>query len=238
LRAAAKLPDLVQRALTVAVAGSALIWGIWVLPRSEAADDFRALEGQLLRFETFSQTTLTQEFEDQASHGLDRCDTHAERAMLLMEMPLAASALRSGAAAGFDRRIQSMEARSRQALSCAPRDSFIWLLTFDLAVLRGLSNEHSFGQLAMSYDTSPNEAWIAIRRIVIAVPLLLVAPDPVRQSILREFQLLIRNGFARDAARAYLAAAEPVRALLQARVEQLDPAGQKAFSDALRAPRP
>jgi len=49
-----------------------------------------------------------------------------------MEMPLAEAALRSGAASEFDRRIQSLEARSRQVLSCAPRESFAWLLAFDL----------------------------------------------------------------------------------------------------------
>ena len=151
-----------------------------------------------------------------------------------MEMPLAEAALRSGAASEFDRRVRSLEARSRQVLSCTPRDSFVWLLAFNLEVLHGRLNEQSFNLLAMSYETSPNEAWISIRRIIVAMPLVLVAPEPIRQKILFEFQQLIRNGFEDDAARSYFTASGSVRSLLHTQIEQLDLPRQKKFSSALQ----
>jgi hypothetical protein len=212
----------------------ALVWAILALPRSEAADDLRDIEGRLLRSETFSRTSLTQTLESQMSHDLSPCDTHSQRALLLMEMPLAEAALRSGAAAEFDRHVQSLEARSRQVLGCTPRESFVWLLAFDLEVLHGRLNTQSFDLLAMSYETSPNEAWISIRRIIVAMPLVLVAPEPVRQKILFEFQKLIRNGFVDDAAHCYFIASLSIRSLLQAQIEQLDLPRQKKFSDALQ----
>jgi hypothetical protein len=212
----------------------ALVWALLALPRSEAADDLRDIEGRLLRSETFSRTSLTQTLESQMSHDLSPCDTHSQRALLLMEMPLAEAALRSGAAAEFDRHVQSLEARSRQVLGCAPRESFVWLLAFDLEVLHGRLNAQSFDLLAMSYETSPNEAWISIRRIIVAMPLVLVAPEPVRQKILFEFQKLIRNGFVDDAAHCYFIASLSIRSLLQAQIEQLDLPRQKKFSDALQ----
>jgi hypothetical protein len=211
-----------------------VVWGIFAVPRSEAADDLRDIEGRLLRSETFSRTSLTQTLESQMSHDLSPCDTHSQRALLLMEMPLAEAALRSAAAAEFDRHVQSLEARSRQVLGCAPRESFVWLLAFDLEVLHGRLNAQSFDLLAMSYETSPNEAWISIRRIIVAMPLVLVAPEPVRKKILFEFQQLIRNGFVDDAARGYFAASSSIRSLLQAQIEQLDLPRQKNFSDALQ----
>jgi hypothetical protein len=224
----------VQRALTLAVGCLGLVWGIFALPRSEAADDFRDIESRLLRSETFSRTSLTQTLESQASQNVSPCDTHSQRALLLMEMPLAEAALRSGAASEFDQHIQSLEARSKRVLSCAPRESFVWLLAFTLEVLHGQLNEPSFNLLAMSYETSPNEAWISIRRIIVAMPLVLVAPEPVRQKILFEFQQLIRNGFDDDAARSYFTAPGSVRSLLQTQVEQLDLPRQKKFSDTLQ----
>jgi hypothetical protein len=211
-----------------------VVWGILALPRSEAADDFRDIESRLLRSETFNRASLTQTMDSQASQNLSPCDTHSQRALLLMEMPLAEAALRSGAAGEFERRIESLEARSRQVLRCAPRESFVWLLAFDLEVLHGRLNEQSFDLLATSYETSPNEAWISIRRIIVAMPLVLVAPEPVRQKILFEFQQLIRNGFVDDAARCYFTASSSVRSLLQAQIEQLDLPRQKNFSDALQ----
>jgi hypothetical protein len=212
----------------------ALVWAILVLPRSETADDLRDIESHLLRSETFSRASLTQTLESQVSRDLSPCDTHSQRAFLLMEMPLAEAALRSGATADFDQHIQSLETRSRQVLGCAPRESFVWLLAFDLEVLHGRLNEQSFDLLAMSYETSPNEAWISIRRIIVAMPLVLVAPEPVRRKILFEFQQLIRNGFADDAAHCYFTASSSIRSLLQAQVEQLDLPRQKNFSDALQ----
>ena len=225
---------IVRRTLTLAIGCLGLVWGIFALPRSEAADDFRDIESRLLRSETFNRTTLTQTLESQALQSLSPCDTHSQRALLLMEMPLAEAALRSGAASEFDRRIQSLEARSRRVLSCAPRESFVWLLAFNLEILHGRLNEQSFNLLAMSYETSPNEAWISIRRIIVAMPLVLIAPEPLRQKILFEFQQLIRNGFVDDAARSYLTASGSIRSLLQTQIEQLDLPLQKNFSNALQ----
>jgi len=227
----------VGRALTLAIGCLGLVWGIFALPRSEAADDFRDIESRLLRSETFNRTSLTQTLQSQAAQNVSPCDTHSQRALLLMEMPLAEAALRSGAASEFDQRIQSLEARSRQVLNCTPRDSFVWLLAFNLEVLHGRLNEQSFNLLAMSYETSPNEAWISIRRIIVAMPLVLAAPEPVRQKILFEFQQLIRNGFEEDAARSYSTASGSVRSLLQAQIEQLDLPRQKKFSNALQSLR-
>jgi hypothetical protein len=211
-----------------------LVWGIFFLPHSEAADEFWDIEGRLLRFETFSRTTLTQALDSPASQKLSACDTHSQRATLLMELPLMEAALRSGATSEFDRRIQSLETRSKRILSCTPRDSFVWLLAFNLEILHGLLNEHTFNLLAMSYEFSPNEAWISIRRIIVAMPLILIAPEPVRQKLLFEFQQLIRYGFVDEAARSYLTASGSIRSLLQTQIEQLDLRRQRAFSDALQ----
>jgi len=225
---------LVARAATLVLGCLGLVWGIYTLPWSEAVDEFQDLESHLLSFETFSQTFLTRTLDSETSRYLNPCDTHSQRAMLLLEMPLADAALRTGAAAEFDRRIRSLESRSREILSCSPRDSFAWLIAFDLEVMHGLLDEHSFNLLAMSYETSPNEAWIAIRRIFVAMPLVLVAPEPVRQKTLHEFQQLIQHGFVDEAARSYLIASGSIRSLLQSRVEQLDLPRQKAFSDTLQ----
>ena len=90
----------------------------------------------------------------------------------------------------------------------------------------------------MSYDTSPNEAWVGVRRIAIAIPAVLAAPEAIRKKILAEFQNLIRQRFVEIPARAYLNASASTRALLQSSVEQLDPLSQKIFSDTLQRFRP
>ena len=226
-----------QRAAILSLGCLGLAWGILAFPGSEAADEFLDLEGRLLRFETFSQAMAERALASESAQHLSACDTHSQRAMLLLEIPLAEAALRAGIAAEYDRHIQALESRSRQILACTPRDSFVWLLAFDLEVMHGLLNGHSFDLLAMSYAASPNEAWISVRRIFVATPLLLNTPEPLRQNILQEFGQLVSHGFVDEAARSYLSAPLSIRALLQTKIEQLDLTRRKGFSEALQKAR-
>jgi hypothetical protein len=225
---------LAMRSLTCLVGCLGLAWAISNVARGETFDAFLGLEARLLRLETVSRTNAITTLDSAAARDLNACDDHAQHALILLEIPLADAALRSGAVQEFDQRIGSLEARARRTLGCAPRDSFVWLLLFGLETEHGLLDEHAFNLLAMSYDTSPNEAWIAVRRIVVAIPVVRFAPEPIQQKILIEFQNLIRRGFVEMPARSYLNASGPTRALLQSQVEALDPRSQKAFSDTLQ----
>jgi hypothetical protein len=224
----------VRRGLLLIIGSLGLFWGIFTLPQSEPADEFWDIESRLLRFESFDRRVLTQILESRSTQAFSACDSHSQRALLLMEMPLAEAALRSGATNEFDRHIQSLETRFRTILACAPRQSFVWLLAFNLEVLHGQLNQQAFDLLAMSYETSPNEAWISIRRNMVAMPLVLAVPEPLRQKMLFEFQQLILYGFVEEAARSYLAASGSIRSLLQSQIAQLDLDRQKAFAETLQ----
>lgn len=228
---------LVLRYLTTIIGCAGLAWGVLNAARGEAADDFRELESRLLQFETFNQATAAGALASALAWDVSPCDNHAQRALLLMEIPLTDAALRSGAARDYDEHVRSLESRARQALGCTPRDSFVWLVLFGLETGHGVLDQRAFDLLAMSYETSPNEAWIATRRIALAVPVVVSAPEPMQQRILGEFQDLVRNGFVELPARAYLHASGPTRALLQSRIDLLDTSRQNAFSDALQKQR-
>jgi hypothetical protein len=213
-----------------------LFWGITNFARGAVQDEFQSLEARLLHFETFSPAAATKLLEGAAAAN-DACDHHAQRALLLLEIPLVDAALRSGAVGDFDRHNQSLEARAKQTIACAPRDSFLWLLLFGLEVEHGRLDSHAFDLLATSYETSPNEAWVAVRRTAVAIPVVLASPEPVQEKILTEFQNLVRNRFLEFPARAYSSVSPATRALLQSRIEQLDPISQRAFSDAVKRAR-
>jgi hypothetical protein len=219
--------------LTLVVGLLGLSWGIVNLPSSASADAIWDVETHLLRFETYRRSAADSLLTSAAAKEVSACDTHSQRALLLVEFPLAEVALRSGSSREFDQHMQSLEARARQVLSCSPRDSFAWLVAFGLDIEHGILNEPAFDLLAMSYETSRDEAWIGIRRTAVAVPVVLSAPDPIRREILAEFQNLIRHGFVEQPARAYLAAAEPVRLLLQEQIDRLSPRERQIFSQAL-----
>jgi hypothetical protein len=225
---------LIRKALTLALGCAGLIWGIVTFPNSQQADNFWTLKNQLLRSENFDPTALAATLASSNLQTLSDCDSDAQLALLLIEMRLTESSLRAGDSNKFDQSSAALGLRARRALSCAPRQSLVWLVDFSLAVLHGQLDNQSFALLALSYQTSPNEAWIAIRRNFVAIPIVQLLPEASRQDVLSEFQQLIRNGFELDASRSFLRAGGPVRSLLQAKVEQLEQSRQEAFWRALQ----
>jgi hypothetical protein len=221
------------RALTLAVGLLGLSWAVLNFASSEAADFFWDLETHLLKFETYKPAAAIGILTSGAAVEASPCENHSQRALLLLEIPLANVALRSGSTREFDQHMHSLESRTREVLKCVPRDSLVWLMTFGLEIEHGNLDEHTFDLLAMSYETSPDEAWIGIRRIVVAIPVILSAPEPIERRILTEFQNLIRRGFVEQPARAYQNANEPTRSLLQTQIDGLKPREQRAFSEAL-----
>ena len=107
-------------------------------------------------------------------------------------------------------------------------------MLFGLETEHGMLDQHAFDLLAMSYDTSPNEAWIAIRRTTVAIPVVPYAPEPIQRKILDEFQNLVSHGYVEMTGRAYLNAPARSRALLQSRIDRLDSQSQRTFADALQ----
>jgi hypothetical protein len=225
------------RLATLTVGCLALVWGGFSFSKGAEADLLRDVETRQLKFETFSASAISRMLEVQSIQEIGDCDSHSQRALLLLEIPLAEASLRSGATLEYDRHVQSLESRVRRFLGCSPHDSFAWLVAFGLQIQHGAVSEPSFDLLAMSYQTSPSEGWMAVRRVLVAVPVLHAAPESMQRRILAEFETLVRHGFVEAPARAYLNAPAPTRALLQSCINQLDQPSQRSFSDALGKPR-
>ncbi|MDE2330759.1 MAG: hypothetical protein KGK16_08265, partial [Bradyrhizobium sp.] len=85
----------------------------------------------------------------------------------------------------------------------------------------------------MSYETSPTEAWIGARRMAVALPVVLSAPEPLQKKILEEFRYLIEQGFIELPALAYWKTAGPARLLLENEINKLDRRDRQAFSEVL-----
>jgi hypothetical protein len=209
-------------------------WGISGFVRSATADYFEGVEGRLLSFESYSAEAAGEMLESAMAQELSDCDNHAQRSLLLLELPLADAALKAGATADFDRRVRSIEERARRVLACAPRDPLFWLVLFGLEVQHGERDRHSFDLLATSYEVSPHEGWIGLRRAMVTIPIIKTVPDPLREQVLAEFQKLIRDKLPEIPARLYLGASDSTRAILQPPIDLLDSKSRQAFASMLQ----
>jgi hypothetical protein len=223
-----------RRLLIILLGGGALVWSTLSLGTSQTSDGLRDIEGHLLQYDTFKPASLTGLLDAAAAQGVSACDTHAQRALLLIEMPQAEAALRAGDSRQFDRHVQSLEQRARSHLACDARDSFTWLLLFNLALLHGQLDEKSLRLLTMSYATSPNEAWISIRRANIATPLAMLADPSLRDAVFLDFVQLVRNGYVEEAVRSYMLSPQPVRAALEIKLAGLENNQRQGFLETLQ----
>jgi hypothetical protein len=223
-----------MRALTVVIGCLGMAWGIAGFARSAAVDYFEDVEARLLRFGSYSAESANEMLGSSMAQDLSDCDNHAQRSLLLLELPLADAALKAGATHDFDRRVQSIEERAKRVLACTPRDPLLWLVLFGLEVEHGRRDRHAFDLLATSYETSPHEGWIGLRRMLVAIPIVQTAPEPLREQILAEFQNLIRDKLPEIPARLYLSASDSTRAMLQPRIDQLDAKSRAAFASILQ----
>ena len=228
----------IQRLAMLMLGGAGLVWGLLALPTSDTSDNLRNIETQLLQSETFDSKALAVELSSPAAEAVSACDSSSQTALLLMEMDLTQAALRAGAVDDFDRHANSLEARSKETLSCAPRNSLVWLVAFSLRILHGQSDKQALDLLEMSYETSPNEAWIGIRRIIAAMPVLALLSQPLQEKVLAEFEQLARSGFVYEAARSYAGASTSTRPLLLDRIQRLDAKEQKLFWDEVEKIQP
>jgi hypothetical protein len=101
------LVSIAHKSLIAAIGCKGLVWAISDLQR-DAVDEYREVEAFLLHFNSFNSITATAALDSQGVQGLSPCDTHCpECAVLLLEMPVADSALRSRASREFDKRTRS-----------------------------------------------------------------------------------------------------------------------------------
>jgi hypothetical protein len=228
---AAAFSFLALRGLIIIIGCLGLAWAVPDLAVSAVSDDFRDLEARLLQFESVKPETAARLLRSAADKALSPCDMHAQRALQLMEVRLADIELRSGAAQDFDRHMTAIRYRSKQMLSCTPRDSLAWLLLFGLEIEYGNLTANAFDLLEMSYETSPNEGWLGLRRVTVAIPVLPAARYPLQQKILTEFEGLIRSRLIEIPAHLYSSVSEPIRVLLQSRIDGLDANTRKRFLD-------
>ncbi len=224
---------LVVRALIAILAATGMIWSGYSFGSGALTDSFRGIEARLLQFESYSLKTATRTLDSEIAGELSACETHAQRALTLLELPVAEAALRSGATRDYDDRLRSIERRTRGALGCAPRQAFEWLVLFGIETAHGVLEPQTFALLANSYAYGPLDAWVGIRRMAVAIPLLLSLPDPLKARVLREFQDLVRGRFVEYPAAAYSGAPAPIRVLLDQQLNALEEPAQRYFRETL-----
>jgi hypothetical protein len=122
----------------------------------------------------------------------------------------------------------------RSSVSCAPADSFVWLVLFWLDARKQGVRPNNVEFLRLSYALGRNEGWIDLWRNQLAMRLLQNLPDDVAADALGEFVRLVDTERLYQQTAAIFAAATPlVQSRIVAQLKTSKAAARRMFANAL-----
>jgi hypothetical protein len=119
------------------------------------------------------------------------------------------------------------------ALAQSPTNSFMWLADVSTKRLRGEFTEGDFDLLRMSYGSSPNEAWIEVRRNPLTVSLFPSLPNDLKDRAVSEFARLVGAGLYEDASNILAGPGRPVHGQLLNGLIQVNEANRRVLAGVL-----
>lgn len=116
------------------------------------------------------------------------------------------------------------------ALSENPNNSFLWLADYWASRVTGDAAGRGFNALRMSYQTGPNEAWIAHRRNRIALKDFHSLPPDLAEQAMSEFVRLVQSGLYHEAADILTGPGWPIHQQLLNRLAPLNETDRHAMA--------
>jgi hypothetical protein len=209
-------------ALTGLALGS-IGWAVLVAPVAWRQATMAALGAKIVGGERFDPGIL-EAFAaavPESDHGL--CAPVARRTLALVRLRLAEAAISDGDGRSIRQTQSDAQTALRQALSCAPTDAFLWFALFWLENnISGLQPDH-FTLLRLSYRTGANEGWLSLRRNPLAIAIYPRLPEDLKEAARDEFSRLVKSDFLPQAAEILAGPGQPIRPVLLARLDGLDP---------------
>jgi hypothetical protein len=183
----------------VAVVGSwAIAWAVLVYPALRYEFVFAAAAQHILMGEQYSAAQLNELRSqlDSSSANSYRASTLNDSAVIRLRLVEAALAVGQARAADLNDLQRSIDAE----LDRNPSKSFVWLTDYWLQKQRSGGAPADLSLLRMSDLTGPNEGWIAIRRVPLALDVFPSLSAELKDRTLAEFAGLVRSGLYEDAA--------------------------------------
>lgn len=218
----------VLRALTIIVTGISLLLG----PTTAivAADTYRI--GQIvprtLRGDTITLYSLKAAVSD-AAEVSDFCAAATASKFIIARLSLLENVRLQSKEEEAIFEAGQLASDNHRALTCEPTQSFQWLLQSWIAEMTRDVDSSTWQSLAMSYETGRYEGWIAVRRSRIALADFDAAPERLRDSMIREFKVLLDFNFFDDGVHLYESASAAGKERLDEAVAALGISKQQSF---------
>jgi hypothetical protein len=222
----------VIRGIVAIFSGVAILWGFIVGPTFWRDASIERVADRIIAGDLFKPEILAKQIG-----VIDRIvnsnfsQPRAIRASVIIELRMIETS--NPAKAPDNERLNSLQTIIRRSLSCAPADSFLWLVLYQLESITSGSKSEYLGFLRMSYQLGPNEGWIGLKRN----PITFALPDPIPADLLedatKEFVGLVEMGSYQEAADIIGGPANRFKQQLLRRLSTVDEDRRRSFATIL-----
>jgi hypothetical protein len=221
------------RCLIAGIGTCSIVWAFSASAAYRAEVPFESAARGILRDESFDAEKLGELKRQLDSAPDDRLRSVAMDNAAIIRLRLLDAALADRTATGGSADQAEVIATLAAALSQDPGNSFLWLAYYWLDRSRGDVADRSAKLLRMSYQSGPNEAWIALRRNPVALASFASLPSDLAERASSEFVRLVQSGLFDNAVNILAGPGWPIRQQLLNRLVPLDKDYRDAMARAL-----
>jgi hypothetical protein len=220
----------VLRGLTVGFGICSIAWAVFSAPVNHAEAPFAGAAAGILKAESFDSAMLSELKRQLDSTPADQLRPVGLDDVAVIRLKLFETKLTDGGIRAGNPDFAGLEASFAVALSKNPSNSFLWFANYWLSRVRGDATDRGIKLLRMSYETGPNEAWIAQRRNPVALGSFSSLPQDLSERAFSEFVRLVQSGLYQDAANILAGPGWPIHQQLLSRLAPLDEADRYAMA--------
>ena len=130
-------------------------------------------------------------------------------------------------------RFQELAGLTKDALRNTPTDGFLWLTLCWVSDRSGAAINDRWRFLRSSYQMSPNEGWIGLKRNPFVLNHFATLPDDIAEDAVQELMHLVRSGLHAEVAQIIAGPGLPINKLLLRRLRALGLADRVALARSL-----
>jgi hypothetical protein len=183
---------MIARIAFAALAFAAISWGAFSFHESRQIGPVEAVAKRITYGDPFKTETLAGLHSAIAAiEAKEYCQPTALRAGAIIRLREFENAVSAAERIGIDDKRALLRESMLRSLSCAPADSFLWLVLYWTDMTKNGFNDRHLDYLRMSYRTGPNEAWVALRRSRLALAAFPRLPPDLANEATDEFVSLV-----------------------------------------------
>ena len=215
---------------------SAMAWGLLSFPIFVTWSPMERTATKIVAGDQFKiEKLMRQMLEIEAAKQLSYCYSVARRSAAIIRFRIMEEAISTGEQTNIDPQMQPLNDLILKSISCAPADSFMWLIFSWAENTQNSCKTECLKYLQMSYQLGPNEGWIALIRNYFAFSLYQKLTSDLADQAIKEFLGLLEMDVPEQMVQIFTGPAWQVRDEIIPRLKDVSDRGRQQFAKALYA---